>query len=127
MSPSQKPTFDETYGALKRILAKYEGKGLTANPDTPGNYVLTGPRTEASWGKDVWFGAVRTGKAYVSFHLIAVYVFPDLLENISPDLKKRMQGKSCFNFKKPDPPLFKEVAKLTDASYKRYRAEKLIR
>jgi hypothetical protein len=112
--------------ALKKILAKYEGKGLAANPDKRGSYVLTGPQTETSWGKDVWFGAVRTGKAYVSFHLITVYVFPDLLENVSPELKKRMQGKSCFNFTKPDAALFKEVATLTEASYKRYRAQKLI-
>jgi hypothetical protein len=127
MAVTQKQEFDETYAALKKILAKYDGKGLAANPNKPGNYVLTGPQTETSWGKDVWFGGVRTGKAYVSFHLIAVYVFPDLLEDVSADLKKRMQGKSCFNFTRPDPALFKEVAKLTEASYKRYRAEKLIR
>jgi hypothetical protein len=126
MAVTQKQAFDETHAALKKILAKYEGKGLEANPNKPGHYVLTGPRTETSWGKDIWFGGVRTGKSYVSFHLIAVYVFPDLLEKVSPDLKKRMQGKSCFNFTKPDPALLKEVAKLTEAGYKRYRAEKLI-
>ncbi len=32
---------------------------------------------------------------------------------MSPDLKKRMQGKSCFNFKTPDPVLFEELAALT--------------
>ena len=127
MAPSAKKAFDDTHAALKKILAKYEGKGLSANPDKPGNYVLTGPQTEKSWGKEVWFGGVRTGKAYVSFHLMPVYVFPDLLENVSTDLKKRMQGKSCFNFTRPDPALFNEVARLTDASYKRYRTEKLIR
>ena len=126
MAAAQQNAFDET-AALKKILAKYEGKGLAANPDKSGHYVLTGPQTETSWGKDVWFGAVRTGKAYVSFHLMAAYVFPDLLENVSADLKTRMQGKSCFNFTKPDPALLKELAKLTEAGYKRYRAEKLIR
>lgn len=127
MAATPKKTFAETHAALKRILEKYEGKGLAANPDKPGNYVLTGPQTETSWDKDVWFAGVKTGKTYVSFHLMAVYVFPDLLENVSPDLKKRMQGKSCFNFTRADPALFKEVANLTEASYKRYRAEKLIR
>ena len=127
MAATAKKTFDETHAALKKILVKYEGKGLAANPDTAGNYVLTGPQTETSWGKDVWFAGVKTGKTYVSFHLMAVYVFPDLLKDVSPHLKKRMQGKSCFNFTKPDPALLKEVATLTEASYKRYRAEKLIR
>jgi hypothetical protein len=42
---------------------------------------------------------VRKGKSYVSFHLIPVYMFPDLLKGLSPALEKRMQGKSCFNFK----------------------------
>jgi hypothetical protein len=126
MAAAPKKAFDETHAALKKILVKYEGNGLAANPDKPGHYVLIGPPTETSWGKDVWFAGVKTGKAYVSFHLIAMYVFPDLLENVSPELKKRMQGKSCFNFTKPDVALFKEVAKLTEASYKRYRAQKLI-
>ena len=126
MAAKQKPAFDDTHNALRKILQKYERKGLTANSDEPGHYVLTGPQTETSWGKDVWFAGVKTGKAYVSFHLMAVYIFPDLLEGVSPDLRKRMQGKSCFNFTKPDPALFKEVAKLTEASWKRYRERKLI-
>ena len=126
MATPRNRTFDETHAALKKILAKYEGKGLAASTDEPGNYVLTGPRTETSWDKEVWFAGVKTGKAYVSFHLMAVYVFPDLLENVSPGLKKRMQGKSCFNFTTPDPALLEEIAKLTEASYKRYRNEKLI-
>lgn len=29
-----------------------------------------------------------------------MYTNPELLEGLSEDLKKRMQGKSCFNFKK---------------------------
>ena len=42
-----------------------------------------------------------------------VYVNPKLLNNISPELKRRMQGKSCFNFKKIDESLFEELAVLT--------------
>ena len=50
----------------------------------------------------MWFGGVRSGKAYVSYHLMPVYSHPALLEAISPALRRRMQGKSCFNFKAPD-------------------------
>lgn len=46
--------------------------------------------------------AVKAGKSYVSFHLMAVYIHPELVEKYAPDLKKRMQGKSCFNFQKYD-------------------------
>jgi hypothetical protein len=68
----------------------------------------------------LFFGAVRTGKAYVSFHLMPVYASSDLSKSISPELKKRMQGKSCFNFKTVDEKLFKELAKLTKAGFKNF-------
>ena len=49
-----------------------------------------------------WFGAVRLGKAYVSYYLMPVYGDPRLLADMSPELRKRMQGKSCFNFTRVD-------------------------
>lgn len=61
----------------------------------------------------MWFGGVRAGKAYVSYHLMPVYTHADLAAKISPALRKRMQGKSCFNFKAADPALFEELAALT--------------
>jgi hypothetical protein len=64
-------------------------------------------------GQPMWFGGVRQGKAYVSYHLMPVYTHPALLETISPALKKRMQGKSCFNFKVADAGLFDELEALT--------------
>jgi hypothetical protein len=87
---------------------------------------LIGPPTPASKGKDVWFGAVQTRKNYVSYHLMPVYVFPELLDTISPELKKRMQGKSCFNFTRVDEKLFNELADLTEQGYERFKKEKLI-
>ena len=73
----------------------------------------------------VFFGAVRVGKSYVSFHLMPVYVFADLLAGLSPELKKHMHGKSCFNFKTVDEELFKELARLTKASSTRFSGKKL--
>jgi hypothetical protein len=64
-------------------------------------------------GQPMWFGGVRLGKAYVSYHLMPVYTHAALAAKISPALKKRMQGKSCFNFKAADPALFEELAALT--------------
>lgn len=74
---------------------------------------------EATWdnplkpGERMWFGGVRRGKAYVSYHLMPVYTHADLAARIPPDLKKRMQGKSCFNFKVEDPALFTQLETLT--------------
>ena len=42
---------------------------------------------------------------HVSVHPIPVYVHPELLEALSPTLRKRMQSKSCFNFKAHEPEL----------------------
>ena len=70
----------------------------------------------------LFFGSVQLRKNYVSFYLMPVYVFSDLLNGMSDSLRKRMQGKSCFNFKQPDPALFAELAALTRAGFERYRS-----
>ncbi len=119
--------FAAIHRKLEAILRKYERGGLKNRPDTLGGFCLVGPETATSRGREVWFGAVGPRKSYVSYHLMPVYMFPDLLEDTSPELKKRMQGKSCFNFKQVDDTLFAELARLTESSFKRFKAEKLIR
>jgi len=71
--------------------------------------------------KPLYFGGVKIGKSYVSYHLMPVYVFPELLNDISPELKKRMQGKSCFNFKKTEQNLFEELGVLTKCGFEKYQ------
>ena len=64
----------------------------------------------------MYFGSVRLGKAYVSFHLVPLYMCPPLTQRIPPALKKRMQGKACFNFKSvPEPELLAGLQQLTAA------------
>ena len=64
-------------------------------------------------GQPMWFGGVQTMKTYVSFHLMPVYSHASLAATIPPELRKRMQGKSCFNFKAQDPALFDQLEALT--------------
>jgi hypothetical protein len=67
----------------------------------------------------MWFGEVRLGKAYVSLHLIPLCMNPSLDKLVSPSLKKRMQGKTCFNFQAaPEPELLKELKQLVEAAVK---------
>src|SRR5262245_14166444 len=114
--------FDAAFAELKKIFAPYENK-LIVVADTRDhyslevNYVMKNKRR-------LYFGGVRRGKAYVSFHLMPVYSFPGITEKISPDLKKRMQGKSCFNFTSPDDKLFTELRKLTKAGFARFTSKK---
>ena len=110
--------FSEVFKGLKKILKPYAPK-LTVTADTPEAYSLDGPYSE-KWKKVVFFGAVQVKKNYVSFYLMPVYMFPELLKDVSPELKKHMQGKSCFNFKKIEPDLFNELASLTHKSVDRF-------
>ncbi|MGQ0604118.1 MAG: hypothetical protein ACT4QE_20750 [Anaerolineales bacterium] len=127
MPAKARPDFDAVHTKLKTILQKYAKGSLKPSPDVPGNFVLIGPPTETSQGKDVWFGAVQTKKNYVSYHLMPVYAFPELLADTSPELKKRMQGKSCFNFTAVDDGLFKELAALTAKGHKAFKQAKLVK
>ncbi|HEX5990976.1 MAG TPA: hypothetical protein VFY70_00285, partial [Thermomicrobiales bacterium] len=91
-----------------------------AKADEPGNLYLETPPSTAYPG-GLFFGAVKTGKRYVSFHLMPIYVHPNLLEGISLDLRKRMQGKSCFNFTRQDDVLLEELETLTAAGFARFQ------
>ena len=72
-------------------------------------------------GDVLFVAAVKTNKNYVSFHFVIVYMYTDLLSNMSPALKKRMQGKGCFNFTAPDPALFEELSDVIDAGFKAFK------
>jgi hypothetical protein len=103
--------FRKVFDELKSILKPYAGK-MDLAQDTETHYWLN-TRFVMKNKQPLAFGGVRLGKNYVSFHLMSVYASPDLLRNTSPELKKRMQGKSCFNFKQVDKKLFSELKDLT--------------
>ena len=110
---------EEVFTRLRKILIAYEGR-LPVLSDGPGNYELGMPPMPT--GKPGTFvAAVRHGNAYASFHLMPVYAFPDLMDAASPQLRKRMQGKSCFNFSRVDEPLFTELEGLTARGIERFR------
>ena len=64
---------------------------------------------------------VEVGKAYVSFHHMGVYARPELLKDVSKELRARMQGKSCFNFKAVDQKLFAELEELSVRAFNAFR------
>ena len=113
----------EVFAALRAILAVH-AKELKVTADSPKGYSLNTPYS-GRWKKELFFGAVQVTKNYVSFHLFPVYMFPDLLDGISPGLRSRMQGKSCFAFRAPDAALFGELAALAKAGLGRMKAEGL--
>jgi hypothetical protein len=113
--------FQSTFEQLRDILRPYEDR-LLLKGDAAGSYALHAPFS-AKWRRELYFAGTEIKKSYVSFHLMPVYMFPDLLNGIPAELKKRMQGKSCFNFKRVEPNLFEMLAELTGRSFERMAAE----
>jgi hypothetical protein len=116
--------FQTVFKKLKGILKKYE-PNLTVKANKADAYYLDAGFSE-KYKRVVFFGSVQIKKNYVSYYLMPVYVFPELLQGISPDLKKRMQGKSCFNFAAADEKIFSELAQLTKKGFDKFKQEKLI-
>jgi len=110
--------FAAIFQALKTIPGEHADR-LIVKANTPVSYILV---TKAASpfpqhkGHSMYFAEVRLGKAYVSYHLMPLYMSPELAPEITPGLKKRMQGKTCFNFKTiPDRVLLEDLKSLTAA------------
>ncbi|MDR3774738.1 MAG: hypothetical protein P4L26_15395 [Terracidiphilus sp.] len=121
--------FPAVFEALKAAFGQHPDS-LIVQTDTPSLYNLVG-RVPSPYpqhkGQPMWFGAVRMGKAYVSFHLMPLYMNPPLESLISPALKRRMQGKTCFNFKAvPEPALLEDLKELVEAALQDWTARKYL-
>ena len=119
--------FPTVFSSLRPVLAKH-AKRLAVKVDTPVEYTLV-TKTASPFpqhkGQPLYFGSVRLGKAYVSLHLLPLYMCPALTGKMSPGLKKRMQGKACFNFRSdPDPELLDELRQLTERSVLEWKEKK---
>ncbi len=108
------------FDALRSIMAAQVGS-LDVKRDEPGDYYVDTLHVRQN-KKPLWFGGIQIKKNYVSYHLMPVYANPKLLTDISPALRKRMQGKSCFNFKTVDDALFAELSDLTERGLKDYES-----
>ena len=113
----KKREFELAFQGLRKMLKPYDAK-LRVLKDGPGGY-MSESKSIRYQGKPMMFAAI-TSKSYVAFHLFPVYMFPDLLKGISPELKKRMQGKTCWNFKKAEESLFAELGGIVKASFQRF-------
>ena len=109
------------YAELHKMMSPYAAKLDVKRDDGGELYVDT--RHIQKNKKPLFFGAVQVKKSYVSYHLMPVYLKPDLLASVSPALKARMQGKSCFNFKVSEPTLFKELSALTKSAFASYKEQ----
>jgi hypothetical protein len=119
-----KQALDETFAILRGILAAHSTR-LVTTVDKPGDFQVASPTMQDRIGRPLAVAAVQTRKNYVSYHLMPVYVRPELLKTLSPRLTKRMQGKSCFTFTTVDPDEAKELSAVTRAGIAVFRDLKL--
>ena len=121
---SAKPEFTDVFEQLKSIFKPYVKKlDVASDTDT---YFLLHTRYIMKNKHPLCFGGVRLGKNYVSFYLMSMYACPEQVRAMSPELKKRMQGKSCFNFKEVDKKLFNELKTLTKAGAAKFTDDKFV-
>ncbi len=116
-----KEDFQPVFEQLKSTLQNFEAR-LLLKVDKPGSYSLDAPYSE-KYKRELFFGAAQVKKNYVSYYLFPVYMFPELLKGMSPSLKKRMQGKSCFNFTSIDKELLSELKQLTKSGFEKFKKE----
>ena len=122
------PESESIFRSLKSILQKH-ATDLAVADDTATHFSLegnVGPATLQAWGGKVkrpkipvaW---IEIGRSYVSYHLMGVYGNAALSDGMSRELKARMQGKTCFNFKSDDAMLFEELDQLTGRGIASFR------
>ncbi|NUN08472.1 MAG: hypothetical protein HUU54_04775 [Ignavibacteriaceae bacterium] len=116
-----KSVFEE----LKKVISPFTKK-LKVTKDEKSGYTVNADYSE-KYKREIFFGGIEIKKIYVSYYLFPVYMFPDLLKGISTELKKRMQGKSCFNFDRQDKALFAELKNLTKQGFEKMKKEGYIK
>ena len=100
---------------LRAILEAYRDR-LTVG-SVYGLDTLTRPGAKAH----DFFAFVKPGPSFVSLYLKPVYTWPDLLDDISPGLRKRLQGsRTAFSFAIVDENLLAELEALVDRAFRRY-------
>ena len=109
--------FPILFDRFKAMLQPYLGR-LHVSDDRPGSYAVdTAP--DGARSPATYFGGARVGKRYVSYYLMPLYSDPSLADDLSPELRKRRQGKSCFNLSTVDEALLAELEALTRRGFER--------
>ncbi len=103
--------FSSAFAALREILKRHSD-GMIVHVDTPSDFTVI-TRAIAPQNRPLWFGAVLVTKSAVTYHLYPLYFNPALQAAVPAALEPRKQGKTCFNFQRPDAELFAQIEDLT--------------
>ena len=67
-----------------------------------------------------WFAGLRPGKGTAKLMLLPIKTHPELIDDISPALRKRLSGDALFTLKPGDEALLPEVERLVRAAFDMY-------
>jgi len=101
-------------------MLRQQGAKLVVTSDTPTDFLVASAKKTDRAGRPLFVAGVQIRKNYVSYHLMPVYGIPSLLDGLSPALRKRMQGKGCFNFTEIAPAQLTELSRLTKSGISRF-------
>jgi hypothetical protein len=90
-----------------------------------------GPATLEAWGgkarrATIAVAWVEREKFYFGYHLMGLNGNAPLIASLSPALRARMHGKTCFNFRRPGADLFMELDGITKASFDALRRGRFV-
>jgi hypothetical protein len=69
-----------------------------------------------------WFAGVSEGNGVMRFFLLPMHAHPELLDGLSPELRKRKTGASLFSFKTIDENQLAELEALVARAFATYMA-----
>lgn len=107
-------TADELMAELRAMLVPYE--------DVLEPHELYGIEVLHRHGAKMhdWFAGVRPGKGTAKLMLLPMKTHPELLENLSPALRKRLTGDAVFTLKPGDEALLPELEAVLQRSFDAY-------
>lgn len=127
-------SMEKIYQTMEKLLRASASKhGLFALPKTidskaqmPKLQLHLYGKKEVSIGKrkaqKTYVVGIVLNKHFVGFYSMAYYALPQAFD-LSPELRKTLKGKSCFNIKALDPKLEKELAKVIETSIRLFKKE----
>ena len=104
----------ELEAELRAILVPYED--VLEASEIYGMEVLRRPGAKAH----DWFAGVRVKGDAVKFMLLPMHTHPELLEDISSELRKRKTGASLLTLRAGDDGLIEELQQLVQRSFDAY-------
>jgi len=104
----------ELQAELRALLVPYED--TLVGDELYGIEVLHRPGSR----KHDWFAGVRPGKGTAKLMLLPIKTHPELLDGISPALRRRVSGDALFTFKPGDEALLPELAALVARAFEAY-------